>query len=167
MAVLAAVAVAGCGASGSTGGSGSAAGSASPAPTSTASAAAGGVLRAVHVAAVNCSLTGALPALVDLPVHRVTAFVLCPLEAGTRAGARVRVPAGSPAFDRLARALTARDAPRAKGACPLYAEVRRLVFATTAQGPYLVRIPVDGCGHYRRAAMTAWAAADRPAPASS
>jgi hypothetical protein len=73
----------------------------------------------------------------------------------------VTIPAGRPAFDSLVSALSHADepAPGPGTVCAAYADLTQIVLARTGSGVYQVSIPVDGCAHYERAALTALQAA--------
>jgi hypothetical protein len=90
---------------------------------------------------------------------RVTAFRLCPLNAPNSVRKTVTVLRGDGDFARLLRALSAPDLPPYDGPCPMYADLPQRVLAETATGARLVHIPVDGCGHYQSAALSALSAA--------
>ena len=85
----------------------------------------------------------------------VTKFRLCPLNVPEQQSRTVTVGRGNENFAALSSSLSAPDEPAYDGPCPMYADVPQRVIAQTSSGAVLVHIPVDGCGHYQRAATTA------------
>jgi hypothetical protein len=90
---------------------------------------------------------------------QVLQFRLCALPYQGPSSHTVTIRRGDSDLGRLRRALSAPDAPKSTGACPMYADVVQQVLAKTASGYLLVHIPVDGCGHYQSAALAALNAA--------
>jgi hypothetical protein len=86
--------------------------------------------------------------LVSLPASAVQAFLLCPLRLPTGSGKAVLVPRSAPGFPGLLALLSSPDQPRTKQLCPMYADMPQVILARTADGAYVVHIPVDACGHY-------------------
>jgi hypothetical protein len=99
----------------------------------------------------------AKPARIDAP----QTFLLCALDMPGQPSENITVAAGRPAFDALVSALSRADepAPGPGTVCALYADLAQVVLAKTGAGVYQVSIPVDGCGHYERSALTALQAA--------
>lgn len=85
----------------------------------------------------------------------MTGLLICPLQVPNATQAATSVGPSSPWFPALLSALSASDVPRQSGPCPLYADVVQHLLARSATEVILVHIPVDGCGHYQGAAMTA------------
>jgi hypothetical protein len=85
---------------------------------------------------------------VRVPAGEVTEFLLCPMPSPQPSRA-VRVVPDNAHFAPLLGALTAADATRSTGICPMYADVVQVILARTRTVVLRARIPVDGCGHYQ------------------
>jgi hypothetical protein len=124
----------------------------SASPSASSSSASGGpVLLGVPVPSFGCPPKleqGAGRVQVRVPAGDVSAFTLCPMSS-SHYPTTVRVVAGNVHFRALLEALTAADAPRSNGMCPLYADVTQVILARTRTGVVRARIPIDGCGHYQ------------------
>ncbi len=146
------VLLAACGSSGS----GAKVSSSTTAPAPSASG-----LRGVVVRAWACPADVVSPGAKRAPIDTPQTFLLCALDMPGQPSKPVEVAAGRPAFDSLLSALSRADepAPGPGTVCALYADVTQVVLAKTGAGVYQVSIPVDGCGHYERSALTALQAA--------
>lgn len=118
---------------------------------SSSSPAHGPVLRGVAVTPFDCSAklrqgVGGVP--VRVPAGEVTEFLLCPMPSQQPSQA-VKVVPGNAHFAPLLGALTAADAPRSTGICPMYADEVQVILAKTRTEVLRATIPVDGCGHYQ------------------
>ncbi len=90
------------------------------------------------------------------PIGTPRTFLLCALEAPGRPSKSVTVAADAPTFAPLVSALSLPDDPTVPGTvCALYADLPQVVLARTGAGVFQVSIPVDGCRHYLRSALTA------------
>lgn len=115
------------------------------------SPAAGADVRGASLPAFAC--TGPAGGDVRVPAADVGAVRLCALPA--LGGPAVTVRPDDPRWDQLLGALSADDVPPDPGAvCPAYANVEQRVVADSTRGPLVVHIPVDGCHHYQRDALT-------------
>jgi hypothetical protein len=134
-------------------------GKASPSTTAPAPSASG--LRGVSVQALACPARVVTPSAKPARIDAPQAFLLCALDIPGQPSTNVTVAAGGPAFDSLVSALSRADepAPGPGTVCALYADMIQVVLAKTTAGVYQVSIPVDGCGHYERPALTALQAA--------
>jgi hypothetical protein len=121
-------------------------------------------LRAFPVARVDCDTSPSVPApggastptpvAVVIPAVDITTITVCPDPTGAS------VPGYALTGSEMSRLLKVLAAPDTKPAthqvCAMYADLPILIFATTRDGhSYLLRIPVDGCGHYLSQVQTA------------
>jgi hypothetical protein len=113
------------------------------------------------VQAFACPPHVVTPSAKPAPIGTPQTFLLCALEMPGQASRNVTVAAGGSAFDSLVSALSRADepAPGPGTVCALYADLVQVVLAKTDAGVYRISIPVDGCGHYERSALTALQAA--------
>lgn len=111
--------------------------------------------------ALACPMPVVSPSAKPAPIGTPQTFLLCALDMPGQPSKNITVAAGGPAFDALVSALSRADepAPGPGTVCALYADLAQVVLAKTDAGVYQVSIPVDGCGHYERSALTALQAA--------
>jgi hypothetical protein len=115
----------------------------------------------VAVQSFVCPAHVVAPGGKPLPIDTPQSFLLCALVMPGQPSKSVTVTAGRPAFDSLVSALSRPDepAPGPGTVCAAYADLAQVVLAQTSTGVYQVSIPVDGCAHYERSALTALQAA--------
>jgi hypothetical protein len=113
------------------------------------------------VQALACLPHVVAPSAKPAPIGTPRAFLLCALEMPGQPSRNITVDAGGSVFDSLVSALSPADepAPGPGTVCALYADLVQVVLAKTDAGVFQVSIPVDGCGHYQRSALTALQAA--------
>ncbi|HEX3706974.1 MAG TPA: hypothetical protein VHV76_10120 [Mycobacteriales bacterium] len=114
------------------------------------------LIRGTQIPTYSCAATSA-----GLPITVAPSIVmrirLCPLRRYPKPSPAVSVNRTDPRFAVLAHALSVPDekAPGAGFACAEYANLPQPVIGETAAGPFLIHIPVDGCGHYLSTALSA------------
>jgi hypothetical protein len=119
-------------------------------------------IRGTQLFGFTCS-AGGDPTPVTVAPSSVTEVRLCPPSTPTAPHRTVTVDQGDPMFARLVNALSAPDRPATSAVCPAYADVPQDVIGRTNSGLLLrIHVPVDGCGHYLAAALSALTAL-RPA----
>lgn len=104
---------------------------------------------------VPCAAAASDGQQVSIAPGDVTAIRLCPLQNVNGPRRTVNVDSGDPGFTQLTAALAAPDGHSSpQTACPAYADLPQTVIAETSEGPMLLHIPVDGCGHYLSEPLT-------------
>jgi hypothetical protein len=114
-------------------------------------------LSGVALPAYSCSAKGDRTP-VRVASSTVSEITLCPLEIPQKTSAPVVITSSDPILARLTKALSAPDQKPTGGMCAAYADLPQTVIAQSSSGPFLVRIPVDGCDHYLGAALSALSA---------
>ena len=109
------------------------------------------------VATVDCKnqLTPTGP---EGPVEgAIQEYIICPvpdytsMSAGLKGGPYpVVLSSGTPEFTKFTALMSEPDGSPTPGqACPMYADVMRLVYARSTTGIWSLHIPVDSCHHYQ------------------
>jgi hypothetical protein len=113
------------------------------------------------VRALVCPPQAVSPSAKPAPIDTPQTLLLCALVMPGQPSKNVTVTAGGAAFDSLVSALSRPDepAPSPGTVCAAYADLTQVVLARTGAGVFQVSIPVDGCAHYERTALTALQAA--------